>query len=163
MPMAKITFDRIPTLTDYKDFLRKAIYDYDRYSHTHGVYDLADCLLTLNSLPEWIKESDEAPDDLKSVADEKILIMKDKMPGFVFDEYKLDEIDQQLRFIRIFCNHAKHGEPKEKLPQISMGTPLPATFPITFDYIDVGDTSYLAIDLIKNVVDFWKALIPLGD
>jgi hypothetical protein len=155
-----LNIKRIQTLEGYKDFFRKALHDFERYSQTRGVYELADCLLTLNSLPEWIRESKEADSELKMIAAEKIIIMQ-ASEGFQFDEYKLNEIDHQLRFIRLFCNHTKHAARKEKLPKISMGARLPATFPITFDYIEVGETSYIALDLIRDVIEFWRRLIVL--
>ena len=145
----------IPTLTNYKDWYEKALYGFKRYNETCAIYDLTDCLLTLNALPEWIIGSNLANESLKELAKEKISIMK----SLTFDELKLSEIDQQLRFIRIFCNHSKHAVAKEKFPKIEMAALLPAMFPIGFEYIKIGDLMFPAKLIIKNVLDFWGAKI----
>ena len=44
--------------------------------------------------------------------------MRDDSNNFDLDVGKLDEIDHQLRLVRIFCNHAKHGKKKNEIPPI---------------------------------------------
>lgn len=146
---------KIATLNNYIDWYEKARYDFCRYEETSGVYELADCLLTLNALPEWIAESKEAPQSLKTLALSKLQIMKGKQ-GFIFDETQLDDIDQKLRFIRLFCNHSKHGEPKEKFPKIEMSAHFDLSFPVKFEYITIGDRSILAREILTEVLEFWR-------
>ncbi len=120
-----------------------------------------DCLMILNSLPEWIKESSEASTSLKALASAKILLMKGQ--GFTLDENKLDtEIDHQLRFIRIICNHSKHKTDSQLIPVIrsKYGATFPMTLPAKFyNIIAIGDKEIDAEDLINNVADFWKSEI----
>ncbi len=102
MPIEKLNFKKIPTLTTYKDRMEKSIHDLKLYEN---------CFLSLNALPEWIINSDDVPNTLREVAQKKLLIMQERpsiKADFTFDEQKLDHIDQQLRLIRIFCNHSKH-------------------------------------------------------
>ncbi|MEJ7740472.1 MAG: hypothetical protein WKF97_23900 [Chitinophagaceae bacterium] len=149
----------IRTLCNYKDWFSKAVHDFQRYKETYGVYELADCLLTLNALPEWIVKSIEAPESLKDIAGSKILIMTDHN-AFVFDENKLNgDIDQKLRFIRIFCNHSKHAVPKNKFPKIEMSATLPAALPIKFENISVGNSYFRAEDILLDVIKFWTKSI----
>lgn len=147
---------RIPELRTYKHWLEKAKFDYLRYKKTFGLYALTDCLLTLNAIPEWITKEENISEELKRVAENKIIIMKGQKKGFLFNEKKLEDIDQQLRFIRIFCNHSKHGSKKEKLPEISINAPFPLKLPICFEYIQVGDEYILAKNILKNVIIFWE-------
>ncbi|WP_026711788.1 hypothetical protein [Flavobacterium filum] len=156
--MDKFNFKKIPVLNDYKDWYDKALYDFDKFKQSRGVYELTDCLLTLNALPEWIRNSDNVDLHLKNIVVEKIEIMQGKN-NFIFDETKLHEVDQQLRFIRIFCNHSKHAVSKEKFPKIEMAAMLPAMFPITFDYIKIGNLVFPAEPIIKSVIDFWSQYI----
>lgn len=73
----KITFERLPTLNNYYDWFEKAKHDLQIYQKTLHVYDLANCFLTLNALPEWMKESNNIDNDLKDTAKKKIDIMKE--------------------------------------------------------------------------------------
>jgi hypothetical protein len=50
----------LPELNNYLELVKKLDYDLDRYSKNNHIYALMDCLMILNSLPEWIKESSEA-------------------------------------------------------------------------------------------------------
>jgi hypothetical protein len=67
---------RIKTLNTYNDWLDKAKYEHSKYKESWSIYDLTNCLLTLNALPEWIKNCKSAPENLKSLASEKITIMQ---------------------------------------------------------------------------------------
>ena len=145
---------RIPTLNSYVDWLEKAKYELSRYEESCGVYDMANCFLTLNAIPEWIEKSNEAPSKLINVAQTKISIMKGV--NFNLDENKLDELDHQLRLIRVFCNHSKHGDPKEKLKHISMSFTFPQEFPLKFELLSVGSKTVKAYGILNNVISFWS-------
>ncbi|OOG87805.1 hypothetical protein B0E42_07150 [Pseudomonas sp. A25(2017)] len=69
---------------------------------------------------------------------------------------KLHELDHQLRFIRLFCNHSKHGDPKNKLPQITMSVRLPITFPVKFDEIQVGGVTVAVLPILESVIKYWE-------
>ena len=155
--LKKISY-HIPVLNDYNDWLDKAKYNFEKYQNSYGVYDLADCLLTLNALPEWIAKSDSAPENLKNIAKEKLAYMS-ASNGFIFDETQFDDINQKLRFIRIFCNFSKHSAPKNKFPKIEMSSTLPASFPIKFENISIGDRFINASAIIKDVITFWDNYI----
>lgn len=148
---------RIPTLNTYSDWLKKAKDELMRFEESCGVYDMANCFLTLNAIPEWIEKSDESPIALRDIAKSKIAIMKGQ--GFELDETKLSELDHQLRLIRLFCNHSKHGDPKEKLRHISMSSTLPFTFPVKFEFLSVGSKKVKAADILSNVIKFWSVEI----
>lgn len=147
---------RIPELSNYKDWLEKAKYELARYKETSNVYDLANVFLTLNALPEWISKSDSAPTALRTIATQKVHIMQGAQNTFNLDEEKLDQIDHQLKLIRLFCNHAKHGVKKEKIQSITMSTPLPAVFPIRFDHIKVGNRNMPALPILESVINYWE-------
>jgi hypothetical protein len=145
----------IPTLSVYSDWLEKAKYELLRFEKSCGVYDMANCFLTLNAIPEWIDKSDDAPSKLKELAISKIAIMKGK--NFDLDENRLGELDHQLRLIRLFCNHSKHGDPKEKLEHMSMSAFFPLTFPVKFEFLSVGHKSVKVFDLLQSVINFWSS------
>ncbi|WP_299775535.1 hypothetical protein [uncultured Pseudoteredinibacter sp.] len=147
--------NRIRTLNVYSDWLEKAKYELSRFEQSSGVYDMANCFLTLNALPEWIEKSDEAPGKLKNVATQKILIMKGQ--NFDLDENKLDQIDHQLRLVRLFCNHAKHGSSKDKLEHISMSAPFPLSFPVEFEFLKVGSEFVRVVSVLDGVLNFWAS------
>lgn len=106
----------LPELNNYKDLLAKLEYDKSRLSKTSHIYELLDCLLTLNALPEWISNSQSEKNSLKNIADEKIQIMKGHI--FKFDENLINEdINQKLRIIRLVCNHAKHKTDSILIPK----------------------------------------------
>ena len=42
----------LPELNTYNDLLLKLDYDRERLANTNHIYELLDCLLTLNALPE---------------------------------------------------------------------------------------------------------------
>ena len=149
----------IPLLDDYNDWLDKAKYNFEKYQESYALYDLADCLLTLNALPEWIAKSDNAPEKLKNIATEKLDYMKDKVNKFVFDVTKFDDINQKLRFIRIFCNYSKHSTPKQQFPKIVMNSTLPASLPMKFENILIGDSFINASEIINDVILFWDNCI----
>jgi hypothetical protein len=150
--------NQIPSLIDYKDLFLKAKYDFKQLSESNDIFDFVDCLLTLNALPEWISKSNEAPKELKTLADEKIKIMKGERYGFHLEEDKIgNSIDHQLRFIRLFCNHTKHKDNKN-IPIIikEFGGTIPATIPFELTtIIKIGDLKFNAKHIISNVLDFW--------
>jgi hypothetical protein len=143
---------RVTELSRYQHWLKKAEHELRRYEESRDVYDLANTLLTLNALPEWIEMADGAPAEIKNLAAKKIRIMKDHH----LDESRLHEIDHQLRLVRLFCNHAKHGEPKEKLSQITMSAPFPLTFPVRFDHMQIGTRTVEMLPILKSLVSFWS-------
>lgn len=153
--MRKIS--KIATLDKYEDWLEKSKHEFSVYKKSYSVYDLANCLLTLNALPEWIEKSEGSPESLRNIASLKISIMKGDEGRFVFDETKLDLLDQQLRMIRLFCNHAKHGIKKTGFIKISTSTTtFPIGFPMKFEMLEVGNTHIKASDVIENIISFWE-------
>ena len=118
---------------------------------THNVYDMANCFLSLNILREWIRKDDEAPENLK-VLDEKIYKAIGKMGNNLdFEKLKNNDVVQSIHLIRMFCNHAKHKDEQGEFVEISMGAKLPATFPIKFEYLSIGENfSIKATDVLKK-------------
>ncbi|GMR19406.1 MAG: hypothetical protein BMS9Abin36_0001 [Gammaproteobacteria bacterium] len=151
--------NKITELRSYLDWLDKAKYEFELYKNNYGVYELSNCFLTLNALPEWIEKSDSAPDKLKNIATEKLIIMKGNDNMFQLDETKLDEIDHQIRLIRVFCNHSKHGEKKDKLEEIIMSAIFPMTFPIKFDHLKVGNENVKVEPIIESIISFWESAV----
>jgi hypothetical protein len=153
----------LPQLNTYIDLISKLDYDLERYSKTNHIYELLDCLMTLNAIPEWIIGDAEAPDRLKLVAREKINIMKDF--NFTLDENKLDsEIDHKLRFIRLICNHSKHKTNAPSIPVIKSvyGATFPMILPAKLcNIIVIGNKEIDAESLLKEVVFFWKSEMEL--
>ncbi len=149
--------EKIPTLNSYEDWIEKAERELLLFEKVGSVYDMANCLLTLNALPEWIEKSEKAPEMLSLLAKEKISIMKHLKLNV--DKLKENDIDQALRLVRLFCNHAKHGDKKTNLVKIEMSASLPAKFPIRFDYLSVWDEekhSIKANELLRNIIEFWR-------
>ena len=153
----------LPEINDYTDIISKLDYDIKRYTQNAHIYELVDCLLTLNALPEWIVSSIKAKPSLVLLANNKIIIMKGS-GGFVFDENKLDsDMDHKLRFVRLICNHSKHKTNSGHIPVIktisdSRDTGFPYVFPVIFykHRIVIGSKSVDAEILINEVTDFWK-------
>ena len=149
----------LPKLNDYNDLILKLDHNMKRLRESNHIYDLLDCMLTLNSLPEWIIASKTASESLKKVAEEKIEIMKG-LNGFVFEENKLfDNIDQQLRFVRLLCNHTKHKTDSKLIPIIESitGTTLPMMLPARFCIIvAVGNLKVDGEFIAFQVLEFWK-------
>ena len=149
----------LPKLNDYNDLILKLDFNINRLRESNHIYDLLDCMLTLNSLPEWIIASDTANESLKKVADEKVKIMKG-LNGFVFDENELfNNIDHQLRFVRLLCNHTKHKSNSKLIPRIESipGTTLPLALPARFCIIvAVGNLRVDGEFIAFQVSEFWK-------
>lgn len=145
-------------ITDYKDLLTKIEYDLERYRGNNHLYALIDCIMTLNSLPEWISKSTDASKRLKNLAKTKIIIMKEGWKDF--DETLLEsEIDHQIKFIRLYCNHSKHNTDSSKIPSIisKYGSTIPAIIPHKLcNIIAIGEHEYDAEYLITEVYNFWK-------
>jgi hypothetical protein len=148
---------RIPTLNTYSDWLEKAKYELMRFEESCGVYDMANCFLTLNAIPDWIEKSDTSPIALREVAKSKLAVMRGTC--FELDATKMDEIDHQLRLIRLFCNHSKHADKKEKFDHISMSSTFPLTFPVKFEFLSVDSINVKAADILNNVINFWAGEI----
>ena len=78
---------------------------------------------------------------------------------FVLDENKLNtDIDHQLRFVRLICNHSKHKTDSKLIPCIKSkyGGTLPAEFPIKlYNIIVVGENEFDAEVLLDQVSSFW--------
>ncbi len=87
----------LPEINNYINLVEKLDYDLKRYAQNNHIYELMDCFLTINAVPEWILKSLEASDSLKNIANEKIQIMKGN--DFVFDETKLTDINHKLRLV----------------------------------------------------------------
>lgn len=154
-------FDEIPTLNSSEDWLKKAIYDLEHYKKTFNIYDATNCMLTLNALPEWIlKDENLDNENLKKITQEKLAIMKGQK--FELDENLLEakeetsKLDHQLKLIRLFCNHSKHLEKKAKIPQIVMSTSIPTKIPAKFINIKIGNLNINLLNLLNDVVQFWK-------
>jgi hypothetical protein len=149
----------IPEISSFKDLMKKLEFDLKRYEKNNHSYELIDCIMTLNSLPEWIIKTENISKELKNLAERKITIMKGNN-GFKFDETKIEkDIDQQLRFIRLFCNHTKHKTESGQIPKIisRYGATLPATLPAKlYNMIALGETEFDAEFLINNIYNFWK-------
>jgi len=152
---------RIQTLNTYSDWLSKANYEYSLFVKSCSVYDLANCLLTINAIPEWIIENNHASEALKAIATEKIAIMRAEYQCISLNENNLHEIDHQLRLVRTFCNHAKHGKEKEKIVAISMSAQFPLNFPVKFEYLKVGNKNILIEPILKSLIEFWSQKITL--
>lgn len=148
----------IPEISDFNDLLKKLEFDLKRYQKNNHSYELIDCIMTLNSLPEWIIKTENISKELKELTELKISIMKGK--GFEFDESKIEsDINHQLRFIRLFCNHTKHKTESGQIPKIitRYGATLPMLLPAKlYNMIALGKTEFDAEFLINNIYDFWK-------
>ena len=94
---------------------------------------------------------------LKALVSTMILVMKGK--GYTFDENQLDkDIDHQLRFIRLICNHSKRKTDSPLIPVIRSSCR--ATFLMTlpaklYNIIATGNKEIGAEDLFNKVADFW--------
>ncbi len=148
----------LPQISDYKGLIEKLKYDLDRYKNSNHIYELLDCLMTLNAIPEWIINSRNTELDLRQLAEDKLTIMKGKN-GFILDERRVScDINHQLRFIRLICNHSKHKTNSELIPKVQSkhGGTFPASFPIKlYNIVAIGEIEYDAEYLIDNVAKFW--------
>ena len=150
----------IPKLNDYKDLVLKFDYNMKKLRESNHIYDLLDCFLTLNSIPEWIIKSNTASESLKKIAQEKYDIMRGQKQGFILDENLLiNNIDHQMRFIRLLCNHTKHITNKEEIPIIQSipGTTFPMMLPARFCIIVTIGKMQVDGELIAfQASEFWK-------
>ncbi|WXU00620.1 MAG: hypothetical protein Ctma_1346 [Catillopecten margaritatus gill symbiont] len=144
-------FSKIPTLSCYADWLIKAETELDRFEETYNIYDATNCLLSLNCLPSWIGNSD-SNETMKKLANEK----EDVMKFHELDSSNLGNIDNKLRLIRLFCNHAKHSKPKGSFVSIKQGVSIPTKLPAKFEYLFFGKDRVEIIDLCNKVIEFWK-------
>ncbi|WP_125916826.1 hypothetical protein [Hymenobacter coccineus] len=137
--------------------MRKLEHDLQQYNANQTVFQLLDCLLTLNSIPEWIANDPSAPASLSLIAKEKIVIMKGQKPGFLFDESLLDsDIDQILRLIRLVSNHSKHKTDSPHIPTIE-NAGFPYTFPVKLgQFLRVGNAEIDAEDILDHAANFWR-------
>lgn len=156
------SLDIIPEISNFKDLLKKLEYDLKRYGQNNHSYEFIDCIMSLNALPEWMQNSDDVSISLRNLASEKVIIMKGSN-GFLLDPTKLEsDIDHQLRFIRLFCNHSKHKTNSVQIPRIVIkyGATLPATLPAKlFNIIAIGELEFDAEHLLNSVYQFWKGKI----
>ena len=147
----------IDNLNTYKDFFQKAKHDTERHFNDGDSYSLMDCFLTWNSLPEWIKSDQGAPDELKSIAREILRVMKTKFQSIDEANNGNDvDIDYCLRVIRQTCNHSKHGPQEDKpIPPITKreGASFPLHFPAKFQHTAIGDMKGRGV--LTTVLDFW--------
>ena len=149
-------------LRNYLDLMNKLEYDLEKYSKNNNIYEFFNCLMTLNAIPEWIRNSDNSSSKLKEFANEKLSnIIANK--NFKLDYNLLEsEIDHKLRFIRLTCNHLKHRNNNKEIPLIKSqyGGMLPATFPIKlYNIIAIGEKSFDAEFILLDVAKFWKRII----
>ncbi len=86
----------IPEINGFNDLLKKFEYDLNRYKKNNHSYELMDCIMTLNSLPDWIRKSSNASENLRILANEKIIIMKGH-GGFKFDKNQIEEKLQKIK------------------------------------------------------------------
>ena len=149
----------IPEISDFKDLMKKFEFDLKRYQKNNHSYELIDCIMTLNALPEWIINTEGVSVELKELTEIKISIMKGQN-GFEFDESLIEsDINHQLRFIRLFCNHTKHKTESGIIPKIvsKYGATFPITFPAKFyNLLALGKKEFDAELLIYNIYEFWK-------
>ncbi|WP_231490338.1 hypothetical protein [Pedobacter sp. Leaf170] len=148
----------IPNLANYDNLLAKLEYDLQRYLENNHTYSMLDCLMGINAIPEWILHTDTAPAQLKTIAAQKIEVMKGV--GFIFDPANLDaDLDTQLGFVRLTCNHSKHKTDSPHIPRIKTigAATFPMVFPATFTpMMFIGDKQVNAAKIIKAALDFWK-------
>lgn len=144
-------FSKIPTLSCYADWLVKAKTELVRFEETYNIYDAINCLLSLNCLPSWVENSN-ADDTVKKLAEKKEGIMK----YHELDLNNLSHIDNKLRLIRLFCNHAKHSKPKDGFVNIQQAASIPTKLPAKLEYLRVGTSSVKIIDLCNQVIEFWE-------
>jgi hypothetical protein len=138
----------IPTMNNFQDLSKKAKYDFERFKTDGSIYSFIDCLLTLNALPDWIKNSEVENDHLNRIIDS----MQHK--ELIADKI-LTDIDDTLRFIRFYANHSKHN----KSIKMEMSAAFPLEFPIRFKYIQVGELAIDSVEILKKVIDFWDGYI----
>ncbi len=153
-------FQPIPTLNTYQDWLKKSEKEFIDYTKSYSVYDMANCLLSLNALPEWIVKSENVPDELRNIANNKLRIMKTYQINI--EKLKEFDIDNCLRLTRTFSNHTKHNDVKDSFIKISMSSKLPATFPIKFEFLTIGNDENQFIEakeLLRTIIEFWKKYI----
>lgn len=152
----------IAELQNYLDLMKKLDHDLQQYSANQTVFELLDCLLTLNSIPEWIANDPSAPAGLRLIADEKIVIMKGQKPGFSFDESLLhSDTDQMMRLIRLVSNHSKHKTDSPHIPVIR-NAGLPYTLPFKVgQHLLIGNLKIDAENILQKVTDFWETQITL--
>lgn len=149
-----------PTLGSYRHWLEKAEHDLRQFRKSGSAYDIANCLLSLNALFDWAINDPNSPKQLVVAATAKRDTITPKT--FVFDlgELQKGNIDHRLKLVRMFCNHAKHGEPRGQLKSISLGALYPASYPIKFDHIILENGSVDADVLATDVIAFWRVYIP---
>ena len=150
----------IPTLNTYQDWLKKAEKEFNDYSNSFNVYDFANCLLSLNALPEWISKTENISSELKEIVDNKLIIMRTYQIDI--KNLKKFDIDNCLRLTRTFSNHTKHNDAKDSFIKISMSSKLPAQLPMKFEYLTIGnneDNFIEAKELLNTIIKFWKIYI----
>ena len=103
-------------LENFRDLILKAKHDLAKYDETCGSYELFNCLMTINAIPEWVNKRNDSilTDHLKLKGKRLETLMKDHKS--VPDEIaKIDfndlwkDIDLQLEIIRWLTNYAKHA------------------------------------------------------
>ncbi len=149
----------IPEIETYEDLFKKVLFDFNRYkTNLNHPYDLMNCLLGLNALPEWLVSDPNANAQLQLMGKQKNEVMKDnvKVP---FDLSQIGmSIDHQLKFIRLYCNHSKHNTKNNLIPtiKVTQGS-FPYTLPIKFfNFISIGNNNYDVEYLLNDVIDFWQ-------
>jgi hypothetical protein len=147
-----------PTLGGYSQWLRKAEHDLRQFRTSGHPYDIANCLLSLNALWDWVINDPNSPHELIAAAKAKRNAVSSVR--FDIDEMRRGSIDHKLKLVRMFCNHAKHGAARGSLKSIALGALYPAAYPIRFDHLILDDASVDANVLAADVIAFWRIHIP---
>lgn len=152
----------LPEINNYLDLIKKLDYDIERFDKTNHIYELLDCFLTLNAIPEWIKKDIGTPKHLMDEAEKMQSLIKGG--EFIFNENELDKIEHKLKLVSLISNHAKHNNNSKKstIPIIKTisGNSFPASLPVKFSHaIVVGENEIDAEYIIKEASNFWKDLI----
>jgi hypothetical protein len=143
----------VQNLESPEDMLNKVKYDFKRHCENNDIYSFMDCLLSLNAIPEWIKEDNRTSVEMKANIKELIEFMKFGS----FDD--LSSIENKLRLIRLICNHSKHGALKSfpKVKSIN-GSSFPMTFPIEFGtFVVLGNDERDVRPIISNVIEYFDS------
>ena len=162
--------NNIQNFNNYVDVIKKAKYDFDKHYKEGDTYSLINCFLTINCIVEWItndKTSNipvaivaEAENFKRSIANGNTN-SDSTIDG---DKIKNNDIKEQINFVRIVCNHAKHNN-SDKLQffeiKIGEGAYFPLRFPQNLQhvYVELNGQEIPLIDVAENIINFWENLL----